>query len=120
MARVSRVDWVKRVERWGDSGLSAKQFAAEIGVSPQSLTFWKWKLRREAGAYARAEEPRAKRAPAGTRPTTAFLQLLPTIATHTNSSSMLELVLPNGLAVRIPPAFDEPTLKRLVALLGGA
>jgi hypothetical protein len=120
MARVSRADWVKRVERWSDSGLSAKQFAVEIGVSPQSLTFWKWKLRREAGAHAHAEESRAKRSKVGTRPTTTFLQLVPSIATQTQSSSMLELVLPSGLAVRIPPAFDEPTLKRLIALLGGA
>jgi hypothetical protein len=119
MARVSRADWVKRVERWGDSGLSAKQFADENGVSPQSLTFWKWKLRREAGAHAHVEESRAKSSRAGSRHTTTFLQLLPTIATQTRSSSMLELVLPNGLAVRIPAAFDEQTLKRLIALLGG-
>jgi hypothetical protein len=78
-----------------------------------------WKLRREAGAHTHAEELRAKSSRAGTRPTTKFLQLLPTIATQPRSSSMLELVLPNGLAVRIPPAFDEPTLKRLIALLGG-
>jgi hypothetical protein len=45
---------------------------------------------------------------------------LPTIAKQTTSSSILELVLPNGLAVRIPPAFDEPTLMRLIGLFGGA
>ncbi|HEY1535194.1 MAG TPA: hypothetical protein VGF76_14300 [Polyangiaceae bacterium] len=89
-------------------------------MSPQSLTFWKWKLRREAGAHAHVEESRAKRSRAGIGQTTTFLQLLPTITTHTKSSSMLELVLPNGLAVRKPPAFDEPTLKRLVALFGAA
>jgi hypothetical protein len=108
------------VERWGDSGLSAKQFADENGVSRQSLTFWKWKLRREAGAHTQVEESRAKNSRAGSRPTTTFLQLLPTVATQTRSSSLLELVPPKGLAVRIPPAFDEQTLKRLLALLGGA
>jgi len=35
MGRASRAVWAKRVERWGDSGLTAKQFAAEIDVSPQ-------------------------------------------------------------------------------------
>jgi hypothetical protein len=79
MARVSRADWIKRVERWGDSGLTAKQFAVENGVSPQSLTFWKWKLRREAGAHAHVEDSRAKSSRADARPTTTFLQLLPTI-----------------------------------------
>ena len=44
MARASREIWAKRVERWKDSGLSAKEFAAELDVSPKSLMFWKWKL----------------------------------------------------------------------------
>jgi hypothetical protein len=47
MARVSREVWAKRVERWKDSGLSAKEFAAELDVSPNTLTFWKWKLRKD-------------------------------------------------------------------------
>jgi transposase-like protein len=120
MQRASRAVWAKRVERWGDSGLSAKQFAAEIGVSQQSLTFWRWKLRRDASVHARGETSAPVKPRAGTRSTTTFLQLLPTLTTQSKPSNLLELVLSNGLAIRIPPEFDEPTLKRLVALLGGA
>ncbi len=32
-----REQWAKRVERWKDSGLTAKEFAAETGINAQSL-----------------------------------------------------------------------------------
>ena len=35
------------------------------------------------------------------------------------SACALELVLPDGLAVRLPPGFDEDSLRRLLALLRG-
>jgi hypothetical protein len=44
MEPTSRNTWAKRVRRWKESGLSAKQFAAEIAVSAHSLTSWKRKL----------------------------------------------------------------------------
>jgi len=34
--RVSRDEWAKRVERWKDSGLTAKEFASEVGINPRS------------------------------------------------------------------------------------
>ena len=54
--------WSKRVERWRDSGLSAKDFANEIGVEPNQLKYWTIKLRKRAGEVT-ARGPRAKRAP---------------------------------------------------------
>jgi DNA-binding CsgD family transcriptional regulator len=38
--RTARAEWAKRVERWKDSGLTAKEFAAELGINPRSLVFW--------------------------------------------------------------------------------
>jgi hypothetical protein len=38
MSRASRAEWAKRVERWKDSGLSAKEFAAETGVKSLALS----------------------------------------------------------------------------------
>src|SRR5437588_1547497 len=52
MARESRQVWVKRVERWRDSELTAKEFAAEIGINASRLQHWRWRLnaeRRHAG-----------------------------------------------------------------------
>lgn len=43
-ARATREEWSKRVERWRESGLTAQEFAAELGVNPRTLTHWKWAL----------------------------------------------------------------------------
>ena len=44
MAKTSREVWAKRVERWEASDLTAKEFAAELGVNPRTLSHWKWML----------------------------------------------------------------------------
>jgi len=46
MARSSSEQWAKRVERWKASGLSAKDFAAEAGLKPSTLAYWRWRLSR--------------------------------------------------------------------------
>lgn len=61
-SRESRETWTKRVERWGDSGLTAKEYATEIGVNVHSLSWWKWHL--SSGAQPQAREhvrPRTRR-----------------------------------------------------------
>jgi hypothetical protein len=47
MARESREVWAERVERWRTSGLTADEFAAEIGVKGNTLRHWSWLLGRE-------------------------------------------------------------------------
>jgi hypothetical protein len=121
MGRASRAVWAKRVERWSDSGLTAKQFAAEIDVSPQSLSFWKWRLRKDEQGSARATR-RRKEEPHRTAPTAAsFVQLVPTseLTKVVKPVNAFELVLRSGLTVRVPLGFDETTLRRLVAMFGG-
>jgi hypothetical protein len=48
MARESREVWVKRVERWRESGLRANAFAGELGVNAATLAQWKYRLAAEA------------------------------------------------------------------------
>src|SRR5512143_3004069 len=50
MARDAREVWAKRVERLVDSGLTAKEYAAEIGVNANTLAGWRWRLRSSAVA----------------------------------------------------------------------
>jgi hypothetical protein len=45
MGREPREVWAKRVERWTESGLTVAEFGVEIGVDPQRLTRWKWRLK---------------------------------------------------------------------------
>jgi hypothetical protein len=114
MAKASRAEWVKRVERWQDSGLTAKEFAAELAVSPNSLTFWKWKLRRERSTQdgtAKAMKPVVK----ATEP--KFLQLVPTHSEAVGAGPV-EVVIRGDIIVRVSRDFDEHTLTRVIRVLG--
>ena len=37
--KTTREEWSKRIERWKDTGLSAKDFANETGISARSLSW---------------------------------------------------------------------------------
>lgn len=118
MSRTSRAEWAKRVERWKDSGLSAKEYAAEIGVKATTLSYWSWKL----GASGEACGGRSgEKSAAGTRRRGAelagggaarFVELA--ASTSVAADPALELVLSGGLRVRVAAGFDEATLTRLV------
>lgn len=119
MGRTSRATWAKRVERWQQSGLTAKEFATELDVSPKSLSFWKWKLHREGDSAADAcsvedGHSRTTERAAASRP--GFLELVPAAA---GTAPPLEVVLGNGVCIRVPYGFDERMLARVVASLGG-
>jgi transposase len=43
VARADRDEWAKRVQRWQESGLTAREFADEFGLKATSLSFWKWR-----------------------------------------------------------------------------
>lgn len=123
MSRVSRAEWAKRVDRWKDSGLSAKAFASETGLKATSLTFWSWKLRRdEAAGRAKpvltAGRGRRSEANAPSVPARRFVEVSAEISTH--AASMIELVLNHGIHVRVPSGFDEATLTRLVRAVEAA
>jgi len=105
--RVGRAEWTKRVERWRDSGLSAGEFGAEIGVNPRTLTYWKWRLGQE-GQPKPARLERKAAAPT----VTPFVEVQ-----STPSSGGYELALGNGRRLQIPAGFDADTLTRLLAVL---
>ena len=48
----SRAEWQKRIERWNDSGLSAGQFAAELGINAGTLRHWKHFLGKQQALYS--------------------------------------------------------------------
>src|SRR5215218_3845912 len=47
MARESREVWTKRVDRWRASGLTADEFASEVGIKSNTLKHWSWLLDHE-------------------------------------------------------------------------
>ncbi len=115
MARESREIWKKRVERWADSGLSAREFAAEIGVNVHTLTHWKWHL---------GQESRRKRiAPVRSAPPSFVEVVAPLAGAPSRSASTtpvdFELEFARGIRLRVPASFDAAALRRLVDVLEG-
>ena len=101
--------WAERVARWEQSGQTAKVFAAQEGVSAQSLSWWKWKLGQ--GAAGQSAAPHAQVVPL------SFVRLEPTAREESSEALPLEVVLPGGLVVRVPARFDAQALRQVVAVL---
>lgn len=109
MAKTSRDVWAKRVERWQDSKLTAKEFAEEIGVNPRTLSHWKWMLGRQSQSAAKRTKKKSKRRKQV--PTTTFreINVTPLVAT-----AAIEVVLDERKVVRVAGAFDEEVLRRVL------
>lgn len=131
MARHTREDWAKRIERWKESGLTAAEFAAETGINAHSLSWWQWKLSTDAKTGAsstaapsearvsehehetrRRRRRRSKPSDGPSPPTMTFVEVTPS-----PRSGALEVKLASGREIRVPVGFDAPTLERLVAIL---
>jgi hypothetical protein len=111
--RTARDRWAKRVQQWEQSGQTAATFAAEWGINPRTLTYWKWRLGKERAAVLGA----------GTERTPAeFVEVTPPASTWwTSGSERIEIVIDDRVVVRVPEAFDAETLRRVVdALTDGA
>lgn len=114
MQRASRDTWAKRVERWKDSGLPLREFAGEVGVKPSTLSYWKWRLGREARRPATTRKaPPKKSAALAVRPL-SFVEL-------TKGGGLgaepFEVELVSGERVRVPSSFDAEALARLLRVL---
>ena len=116
MAKATSAEWAKRVERWQESGLTAKEFAAEFNVNAGTLSYWKYKLRRQVESSESVAQQQAQRKeliPPG------FLRVLPVEAKAVAPATVFEVVLSGRTVVRVPNDFDEAVLIRLVRALGG-
>jgi hypothetical protein len=106
--------WTKRVECWRESGLSANEFAAELGVNAATLAQWKYRL----AAEARAEMPRETTlAPAALSFVEVNAEAPPVAAERPAAQSTFDVVLRNGITVRVPSQFDAAALRRLVDVM---
>jgi hypothetical protein len=108
--RAGREIWAKRVQRWIDSGLTAQEFSAEVGVNLHTLRQWKHKLEGPVDGERRSLTPKTKR---------SFVEIAPVVLRADGAAESFELVLWSGMRVRVPPRFDAPSLKALIAALEG-
>jgi len=113
-ARVDRDEWRKRVERWKASGLTAKEFAAEVGINAGTLQFWQHKLRAGDPIATRPGRRRASNAILAS----SLVELRAPAAAALDHRFEVELA--NGRCVRMSADFDADALKRLLVVLEAA
>jgi hypothetical protein len=110
--RVGREEWAKRVGRWRDSGLTTAEFAAELGISAKTLTYWAWTLKREAGGKKREWPSKKRAAAAGAAPMVpGFVQVAVPAGV-----GRFELEV-RGRRLHIPSSFDAQQLRTLLEIL---
>ena len=117
MGRESREIWLKRVERWRDSGLSVKEFARELGVNHNTLAGWRYRLgveelARATRKHAGESSPRSS-ATSDEKKAIEFVELVRASPTE----QRFEVVAANGWTVRVPAQFDGEALGRLLAIV---
>jgi hypothetical protein len=93
--------------RWQDSGMKARAFAREQGVTPWVLYYWRERLARQDRPARRRPSRRAR------------LARVRVVTDVSNGSGDLEIVLVSGDRVRIPAGGSVETFRRVVQVLRG-
>jgi transposase-like protein len=106
------------VAAWKESGLSRAEFARQYGTTPHRLQYWSGKM-----AVTKTRSKPTSRS----RSSTSVLQFhplragIPTGKTKKRSSSNdytgnIDLILENGITIRLGPDFDADALERLLEI----
>ena len=93
------------------SGLSLAEFERRHNLSRNRLSWWRKRL----GAAATATDTRP--GPASVTFLPVRVAVPPRAAPPPVAAAPIELVLPDGTVVRVPPSFDVATLTRLLDVL---
>src|SRR6185312_10252282 len=88
--------WRPHLEAWESSGLSLRAYALREGLNVGSLASWKHRLRPAAPEV------------------TSFTPVVIDGGGAKQAERALELVIGDGMVLRIPSDFDEATLARVV------
>lgn len=115
MARAREAEWAKRVERWRDSGLSAREFAGKVGVNERTLQYWAWRLGK------RSEKSSSTRSPSRASSERGEIQFVEVSSPPVAPSALsgFEIVLAGGATIRVAPQFDADALRRVIAAVEG-
>lgn len=107
--RERELHWRSLLAECEASGLGVTAFARQRGVSIGSMFNWRGEI---------AKRDRARRALATTEETDGFLPVVVrTPSLERTEDQRLEVVVPGGRRVRVPPGFDAGELGRLIQVL---
>ena len=87
--------------RWEESGESAAEFGARVGVSARTVCRWRRELRKAATERV---EP-------------ALAKIVEVRSAHVAADDRFEIRLGGGRSVGVPPTFDAAALERLLRVL---
>lgn len=99
-----RAVWQDRVEHWRRSGLTAEEFARTEGIQAATLRHWKWQLAAQGSGRREARGHRG-----------GFVELV--VPGPRERDDGFEVMLADGIRVRVPSAFDGEALGRLLSIL---
>lgn len=111
--RRSREEWSELIAELEQSGEAAESFCSRRRLHPQTLQWWRWRLRAST-----VGEPRGKRSTGSEA--VVFDEMRISKAMETGMGVGFELLWGDGLTLRIPEQFDAGALSRLLAVLEAA
>jgi hypothetical protein len=91
--------WRRWINQWRASGLGVRDFCHRRGLASASFYHWRRVLQRRVAEQA------------------AVVPVNVLVDAVQAQASALEVVLPNGRAVRVAPGFDAATLRQLLTVL---
>jgi hypothetical protein len=102
--RRSASEWPALLEQWSNSGETAERFAARIGVRPATLARW----RKAVGSKPRPGGA-SSREKSGASAGSVFTRVQ-VVEPPARSDGLIEVVLRDGLIIRLHGAIDADTL----------
>lgn len=106
MREATRAKWSELIKRWSESGLTAAEFSQRERLNAGTLSYWKWRLRREGRRTTALARRGSGRAP-------AFVEVVTTLPV----ADRIEVVVDGKHVVRVPDGFDDATLRRVIAVV---
>jgi transposase-like protein len=119
MARVAdthtQQHWLRHLRRWQSSRLTVRQYCQDHDLSEASFYAWKRRLRQRGLLVDATSAPASTGRDGTASQTPLFLPVA--VAAVKPTTAPIDLVLPDGLTVRVAAGFDAATLRQLLALL---
>lgn len=110
--RRSASEWPALLEQWSQSGETAARFAARIGVKPATLARW----RKAVGSKSRPSQGSGRAKKVTPSPASVFARVQ-VVEPPNRSTGLIEVVMRDGLLVRLHGPVDAGTLDAVLGCM---